>query len=141
MRKSCKSIESMPENLDATNVPGSQSSKVSVNYYNSIGLKGKELKKSEKQVQTQAMKVIEFWESCPNALLTKFDIWSNLVRLGKLSAKTPEGSISRCLSDLAKIGKVTKLKELRDGGCGASNHLYKLNKPEPLPAGTQTKLF
>jgi hypothetical protein len=142
MRKNRKSLESMPEDLeDATNVPGSQSSKVSVNFYNSIGLKGKELVKSEKRVRSQSEKILDFLKKYPSNKFTSSEIRKRLIDSGELAPITQESTVRARLTDLKKNGCVIKLQELQDGFYDMPNHLWQLNKPEPLPVGTQTKLF
>ena len=108
-------------------------------FYNTIGATGAELKKFQRQTETQEDKILALLEDPPQEEMTKHEIKTHLVRLGKIHERTPESSISRALMDLMNDGKVLKLDKMRLGEFDKPNHLWKLKIT--LPQGTQTKIF
>ena len=108
-------------------------------FYNTVGATGTELKKFQRDVETQETKIMDFLEKYPNEEFTKHEIKSNLVRLGKIHERTPESSISRALTDLMNDGKVLKLDKMKMGEFDKPNHLWKLKIT--LTAGTQAEIF
>jgi hypothetical protein len=115
----------MTDNQDFTQSSGENEGK-SNRFYNTIGATGQELKKFQKQAESQENKVLAFLSSHPNDTFTKHEIKTNLVRLGKIHERTPESSISRALTDLMNDGKVIKLDKMRLGEFDKPNHLWKL---------------
>ena len=118
-------------------------------FYNTIGATGKELKKFQRQTETQEDKILALLEEHPQEEMTKHEIKTYLVRLGKIHDRTPESSINRALTGLKNDGKVLKLDKLRKGEFDKNNHLWQLRplKVEPFnpvpmpPRGTQTEMF
>jgi hypothetical protein len=115
----------MTDNHDFTQSSGGNNGK-SNRFYNTVGATGQELKKFQKQAETQESKILAFFSSYPNDTFTKHEIKINLVRLGKISDRTPESSISRALTDLMNDGKIVKLDKMRMGEFDKPNHLWKL---------------
>ena len=107
-------------------------------FYNTIGATGSELKKFQRQTETQEDKILALLEEHPQEEMTKHEIKTYLVRLGKIHDRTPESSINRALTGLKNDGKVLKLDKLRKGEFDKPNHLWKL---KTLPFGTQHELF
>ena len=107
-------------------------------FYNTIGATGTELKKFQRQVETQEGKILALFEKYPQEELTKHEIKTQLVNMGKIHERTPESSISRALTDLMNDGKIIKLDKMRMGEFDKPNHLWKL---KTLPFGTQTEIF
>ncbi len=95
-------------------------------FYNTIGATGEELKKFQRQTETQEIKILALWEENPQEEMTKHEIKNKLVKLGKIHDRTPESSISRALTDLMNDGKVLKLDKMRMGEFDKPNHLWKL---------------
>ena len=108
-------------------------------FYNTIGATGKELKKFQRQTETQEDKILALLEEHPQEEMTKHEIKTHLVRLGKIHERTPESSISRALTGLKNDGKVLKLDKLRKGEFDKNNHLWKLKIM--LTPVTQTEIF
>jgi hypothetical protein len=111
-----------------TNMPlrsGETTSK-SNRFYNTIGLTGTELKKFQKQTETQEQKILAFLANYPSQEFTKHEIKTHLVKANKIHERTPESSISRALTDLMNDGKVTKLDQMRKGEFDKPNHLWKI---------------
>lgn len=115
----------MTDNQDFTQSSGGNEGK-SNRFYNTIGATGQELKKFQKQTESQENKVLAFLSSYPEETFTKHEIKTNLVRLGKIHERTPESSISRALTDLMNDSKVIKLDKMRLGEFDKPNHLWKL---------------
>jgi DNA-binding response OmpR family regulator len=130
----------MNKNQDFAQTPGEATGKNTSNFYNTIHLQAEELTNAKKQVESQESKILDLLATYPTQDFTKSEIKTHLVNLEKISDRTPESSISRALTNLHSGGKILKLDAMRQGGLGKPNHLWKL-KPEPLPVGTQTKLF
>ena len=107
-------------------------------FYNTIGATGAELKKFQQQTETQEEKILALFEKYPNEELTKHEVKTQLVNMGKIHDRTPESSISRALTDLMNDGKILKLDKMRMGEFDKPNHLWKL---KTLPFGTQTEIF
>ena len=108
-------------------------------FYNTIGATGAELKKFQRQTETQEDKILALLEEHPQKELTKHEIKTHLVRLGKIHERTPESSISRALTDLMNEGKIMKLDKMRMGEFDKPNHLWKLKIT--LTPVTQTEIF
>ena len=108
-------------------------------FYNTTGATGVELKKFQRQTETQEKMILALFEKNPNEELTKHEVKTHLVRLGKIHERTPESSISRALTDLMNEGKIMKLDKMRMGEFDKPNHLWKLKIT--LTPGTQTEIF
>ena len=108
-------------------------------FYNTIGATGAELKKFQRQTETQEEKILALFEEYPNKELTKHEVKTQLVNMGKIHERTPESSISRALTDLMNDGKIIKLDKMRMGEFDKPNHLWKLKIT--LTPGTQTEIF
>ena len=108
-------------------------------FYNTIGATGTELKKFQRQTETQEEKILALFEEHPQEEMTKHEIKTQLVRLGKIHEKTPESSISRALTDLMNEGKILKLDKMRMGEFDKPNHLWKLKIT--VTPGTQAEIF
>jgi hypothetical protein len=108
-------------------------------FYNTIGTTGVDLKKFQRQAETQEEKILTLLEQHPQEEFTKHEIKTQLVRLGKIHDRTPESSISRALTDLMNDGKILKLDKMRMGEFDKPNHLWKLKIT--LTAGTQAEIF
>jgi hypothetical protein len=108
-------------------------------FYNTIGATGEELKKFQRQTEAQADKILALFEYYPNEEMTKHEIKTHLVRLGKMHERTPESSINRALTGLMNDGKILKLDKMRMGEFDKPNHLWKLKNT--LPIETQTEIF
>jgi hypothetical protein len=128
----------MTTNQDFTQSSGGNNGK-SNRFYNTIGTTGVDLKKFQRQTETQEEKILALLEEHPQEEMTKHEIKTQLVRLGKIHERTPESSISRALTDLMNDGKVLKLDKMRMGEFDKPNHLWKLKIT--LTAGTQAEIF
>lgn len=140
----------MRANQDFTHSSGGNGDKSKANFYNSIHLKGEELKKAFKDVNTQAEKILTFLQIFPNDKFTSCEIRKYLVEGGIMSERTQEATVRARLTDLLQNGYAIKLNEMRDGFYGMPNHLWQLRplrivepfNPVPIPPrGTQTDLF
>jgi hypothetical protein len=127
----------MTTNQDFTH--GSRNNGKSNKFYNTIGATGTELKKFQKQTETQEQLILAFLASYPNQQFTKHEIKTALVKAGKIHERTPESSISRALTDLMNDGKVLKLDKMRMGEFDKPNHLWTI-KPQVIETG-QTEIF
>ena len=127
----------MTTNQDFTHSSGGNGDKNN-RFYNTIGATGVELKKFQRQIETQEEKILALFENNPNEELTKHEVKTQLVNMGKIHERTPESSISRALTDLMNDGKIIKLDKMRMGEFDKPNHLWKL---KTLPFGTQTEIF
>ena len=127
----------MEGNTGLANGSGGNNGK-SNRFYNTIGATGTELKKFQRQVETQEGKILALFEKHTNEELTKHEVKTQLVNMGKIHERTPESSISRALTDLMNDGKIIKLDKMRMGEFDKPNHLWKL---KTLPFGTQTEIF
>ena len=127
----------MTTNQDFTHGSGGNNGK-SNGFYNTIGATGTELKKFQRQTETQEGKILALLEKYPQEEMTKHEIKTQLVNMGKIHERTPESSISRALTDLMNDGKIIKLDKMRMGEFDKPNHLWKL---KTLPFGTQTEIF
>lgn len=140
----------MTTNQDFTHGSGGNGDKSKANFYNSIHLKGEELKKAFKNANTQAEKILTFLRIFPNDKFMSCEIRKYLVDGGIMSERTQEATVRARLTDLMQGGYLIKYNELRDGFYGKPNHLWQLKplgivepfNPVPmLPRGTQTDLF
>jgi hypothetical protein len=140
----------MEENENLTNLPlqsEGQHDKDSINFYNSIHLEGKELKKALKQTNTQAGKILAFLEKYPFEKFTRCEIRKQLIECGAISPITQESTVGARLTDLRKLGKIIKHSELKDEIYGKPNHLWQLAEPLAVvnnhvsPGGTQAEIF
>jgi hypothetical protein len=127
----------MIANQDFTHGSGVNNGK-SNRFYNTIGATGTDLKKFQQQTQSQEEKILALFEENPNEELTKHEVKTQLVNMGKIHDRTPESSINRALTGLMNDGKVLKLDKMRMGEFDKPNHLWKL---KTLPFGTQHELF
>lgn len=127
----------MTTNQDFAHGSGGNNSK-SNGFYNTIGATGAELKKFQRQTETQGGKILALLEKYPQEEMTKHEIKTQLVNMGKIHERTPESSINRALTGLKNEGKVLKLDKLRKGEFNKPNHLWKL---KTLPFGTQTEIL
>ena len=144
----------MEGNTGLANGSGGNNGKSNANFYNSIHLKGEELKKAFKDVNKQAEKILAFVKLFPNDKFTSCEIRKFLVDNGIMSERTQEATVRARLTDLLQNGCVIKHNEMREGFYGKPNHLWQL-KPlriaEPLavvvnpvpmqPRGTQIEIF
>jgi hypothetical protein len=115
--------------INQTNLPlqsGGQHGNKSNRFYNTIGATGTELKKFQRQTETQEVKILGLFSENPQAEFTKHEIKTRLVLAGKIHEKTPESSISRALTDLMNDGKLIKMDKMRMGEFDKPNHLWKL---------------
>lgn len=111
-------------------------------FYNTIGLRGGDLKKAEMICGSQETKILAFLNSNANAGFTKHEIKKCLVKLRQLGSKTPESSISRALSNLYKDDRIIKHSETRKGEFDKPNHLWSIRKEKEVESvGIQTVLF
>ena len=110
---------------------GELQSEVSGNFFNTVGLTGKDLKDAEIQAGSQEVKILDLMKTLPYLKLTKYEIKTLLVSLGQIKENTPESSISRALTELYKKGQVIKLEEMRQGGLGKPNHLWIMKQDIP----------
>jgi len=140
----------MRANQDFTHSSGGNGDKINVNFYNTIHLKGEELKQAFKDVNTQAEKIISFLKLFPNEKFTSCEIRKFLVDNGIMSERTQETTVKARLTDLLQSGHLIKHNEMREGFYGKPNHLWQLRpleivepfNPVPRPPkGTQTDLF
>lgn len=127
----------MTTNQDFTQSSGGNNGK-SNRFYNTISAKGTDLKKFQKQIETQEQKILALLRDNPQKEFTKSEVKIRLVNMGKIHERTPESSISRALTDLMNDGKVLKLDKMRMGELGKPNHLWKI---KILGVGTQAELF
>ena len=144
----------MTTNQDFTHSSGGNGDKINVNFYNTIHLKGEELKQAFKDVNTQAEKILAFVKLFPNDKFTSCEIRKFLVDNGIMSERTQETTVKARLTDLLQSGHLIKHNEMRDGFYGKPNHLWQLKplrKVEPMavvvnniplpPFGTQHEMF
>jgi len=144
----------MTTNQDFTQSSGVNDGKNKANFYNSIHLKGEELKKAFKNANTQAEKILTFLQIFPNDKFTSCEIRKHLVDDGIMSERTQEATVRARLTDLLQAGHLIKYNELREGFYGKPNHLWQLkpfrmvepmavvSNPVPLqPVGTQHEMF
>ena len=144
----------MIDNQDFTHGSGGNGDKSKGNFYNSIHLKGEELKKAFKDANTQAEKILTFLQLFPHDKFTSCEIRKYLVDNGIMSERTQEATVRARLTDLLQNDYAIKLNEMRDGFYGMPNHLWQLKpfrKVEPmavvtnpvplLPVGTQHEMF
>ena len=127
----------MEGNTGLANCSGGNTGK-SNRFYNTIGATGTDLKKFQRQTETQEGKILALFEKYPQEELTKHEVKTQLVNMGKIHERTPESSISRALTDLMNDGKIIKLDKMRMGEFDKPNHLWKL---KTLPFGTQHEMF
>lgn len=91
-----------------------------------------EIQRGEKQAQSQAEKILEFFEMNPLKKMTPFDVAFEL-----FTVETPITSIRRSLTDLTTAGKLVKLEhEQVKGKYGVSNCLWM-----KAPNDSQVELF
>ena len=128
----------MRDDQDFTHGSGGNGDK-SNGFYNTIGATGTDLKKFNRQTETQEEKILALFEKNPNEEFTKHEVKTRLVNMGKIHERTPESSISRALTDLMNDGKVLKLDKMRMGEFDKPNHLWKLKII--ITAGTQAEIF
>lgn len=144
----------MTDNQDFTQSSGVNDDKNKANFYNTIHLKGEELKNAFKNANTQAEKILTFLQIFPNDKFTSCEIRKYLVEGGIMSEITQETTVKARLTDLLQGGYAIKLNEMRDGFYGMPNHLWQLKplgmveplavvvNPVPLqPVGTQHEMF
>lgn len=140
----------MTANQDFTHSSGGNGDKINVNFYNSIHLKGEELKNALKTVNTQAGKIHTFLKVFPHDKFMSCEIRKHLVDMGIMSERTQEATVRARLTDLLQAGHLIKYNELRDGFYGKPNHLWQLRPLEivepfnsvPMPPkGMQNEMF
>ena len=144
----------MTTNQDFTQSSGVNYDKSKGNFYNSIHLKGEDLKGAFKNVNTQAEKILTFLQLFSNDKFTSCEIRKYLVDNGIMSERTQEATVRARLTDLLQNGYAIKLNEMRDGFYGMPNHLWQLKplrKVEPMavvvnniplpPFGSQHEMF
>jgi hypothetical protein len=68
-------------------------------YHNTVDLSGKELEKRQKRCDSQAEKILKYFQDRPDGYYTPFEIQLNLYW-----NNVPITSIRRAMSDLTKLG-------------------------------------
>jgi|WetSurMetagenome_2_1015567.scaffolds.fasta_scaffold762419_2 hypothetical protein len=90
-------------------------------FYNTIALKGQEIKKARNNVDRQEDRIMDFFECFPHFAFAPFEI----------NAAFPDmllTSIRRTITDLTRIGKLQKTDVLVDGPYGMKTHTWKIKQ-------------
>lgn len=93
------------------------------NFYNTIDLKGQELRKANAKALTQEELIHKVFKSNPKESFTPAEIHK---AIGEISC--PLTSVRRAISNLTKDGKLIQTEEQRQGIYGKKNYCWKLNK-------------
>lgn len=99
-----------------------ESVQTEMRFFNTISESGDTLKKSQKQVNNQGVRILEIMRLNGNAL-TPFEV--ELLYNHKYSP-VPITSIRRVLTDLAGNGLLVKLNEMGVGKYGKKNYKWKI---------------
>jgi hypothetical protein len=78
-------------------------------FFNTIGLTGKELEKSEQKASTQDELVYQFFKNNPNKLFTPLSVHKQL-----FGSKVPETSSRRSITRLTGKGLLVKRKDVKE---------------------------
>lgn len=110
-------------------------------YHNTTNLTGTLLADANRKALRQVDMVIGYYNRHKEG--TAWDVYVHLLAAGSISNSTPLSSIRRSISDLKKSGHLEKTEELKPGGYGAAEHIYRLTTTwAPLPPDlTQGELF
>ena len=97
------------------------------NYYNTVGLKGKELQSREMKTEAQGRKILDFFRSHPGELFTPFDVQRKLYM-----NHAPITSIRRSMTNLTRCKEayLVKTDVKREGLYNDPNHCWVLNKDD-----------
>ena len=90
-------------------------------YHNTTGLSGEQLRERQMKSGSQNEKILAFFRRHPCLMLTPFE-----VQHAMYLDKTPITSIRRALSDLTRLGYLTKTDIKRKGPYGADCYCWKL---------------
>lgn len=91
-------------------------------FYNTIGLQGQDLKKSEFKAGGQEARILEFFNEYSKGMsYTPFEVLKYV-----FSGNVPITSVRRALTNLTKGGYLEKLEDKTMGEYGQLNHRWKL---------------
>ena len=90
-------------------------------YFNTTGLKGKELKQHEFRTGTQNRLILDCFKERPDMELTPFE-----VRVMTHQIYTPITSIRRAMTTLTDMGYLVKTQKRKPGEYGELNYTWKL---------------
>lgn len=93
-----------------------------MNYYNTNGERGKELKASEKRASSQNMAVMRLFQSKPKKGRTALNVYLNL------SVNSPESSYRRACHTLCKNGLLKETGEMVTDIYRKPNRVYLITK-------------
>lgn len=92
------------------------------NFYNTIGLQGKDLFSSQQRVKKQEDIILQIFAE-DGEEMTPFEVSRVLQQQGY---DYPITSIRRAITDLTRDGKLEKTLTRRDGGYGQKNYTWKI---------------
>lgn len=92
------------------------------NFYNTIGLKGQELRKANVKALTQEELIYKVFSSNPKESFTPAEIHK---AIGEITC--PLTSVRRAITNLTKKGKLTQTENQRQGIYGKPNNCWTLN--------------
>lgn len=96
-------------------------------FHNTVEAKDKELAIYEGKACSQEKIVLQFFEQRPGQKFTSEAVWKVLLACKLIHDRVPKDSIKRCISNLKRKGKLTKiLDELTTGEYGKPLHYYEL---------------
>ena len=88
--------------------------------YNTINIKGAELKQARNKTSRQKDKVLQFFKNNPASNYTPFDVHRIL------GLNCPVTSIRRAITDLTEQGELVKTDQQRRGEYGTKNYCWRL---------------
>ena len=95
-----------------------------MSFYNTISLKGDELKEAEEKAETQEDKVLDFFQRHSRWHYTPWEVR----RLVFAGSNVPITSVRRAINNLTDAGKLEKTDEKRVGPYGKPSYAWALKK-------------
>lgn len=92
-----------------------------VNYFNTTGESGENLKKYIDSARSQQKEILEHFRKHPGRNFSPHQIWQTL-----FDDRTPQTSVRRAISNLTKMGFIEKTPEMHPGAYGRRTHSWRL---------------
>ena len=90
-----------------------------MSFFNTIGFRGKKLKKATEKAKSQTELVLEFFKKNNKGYYTPVEVHKAL-----FTSETPLTSVRRAMSDLTSKGKINQTARQKQGAFGKLNYCW-----------------
>lgn len=94
-----------------------------MSFFNTINLKGEELKVATQSCSKQEERILELMKN--GIAKTPSEVWE---KYNKTFSPVPITSIRRAMTCLTEKGKLEKLDEMKEGNYGKKNHKWRIKR-------------